>query len=161
MLILSVFSQKLKKKKNGFRREMKSLPHENIFIFPQKRIGGKLQPFYILLRYTFGAIPSTLDYKNSTFSPKMAARQQQSERCLSYLSTEYIKRRVCIVNVQWSLHENVIFSVCAPMGNAVYIIFIIWKSISGWDAWYYFRLNISCGVAVRVRSHQQRFQVNF
>ena len=25
-----------------------------------------------------------------------------------------------------SLHENVVFSVCAHMGNAAYIIFIMW-----------------------------------
>ena len=30
-----------------------------------------------------------------------------------------------------SLHENVVFSVCAHMGNAVYIILIMWSSISG------------------------------
>ena len=32
-----------------------------------------------------------------------------------------------------SLHENVVFSVCARMGNAVYFIFIMWSSISGLD----------------------------
>ena len=42
---------------------------------------------------------------------------------------EYVKRYVCFVNVQSSLHENVVFSVCAFMGNAVYIIFIIWNTI--------------------------------
>ena len=42
-----------------------------------------------------------------------------------------------------------------------YIIFIMCNSISGLDAWYYFWFNISCGVAVTVRSHQQIFQVNF
>ena len=35
---------------------------------------------------------------------------------------EYVQRRVCFVNVQSSLHENVIFSVCALMCNAVYVI---------------------------------------
>ena len=64
-------------------------------------------------------------------------------------------------NVQSSLPENVVFSVCAQMGNAAYIISIMWNSISGLDAWYYFRFNISYGVAVMVRSHQIEFQVIF
>ena len=54
----------------------------------------------------------------------------------------------CYVIVQSSLHENVIFSVCARMGNAAYIILIMWNSISVLDAWVYFRFNVSCGVAV-------------
>ena len=45
------------------------------------------------------------------------------------------------------------------MGHAEYIIFVMWNSISGLDAWYHFRFNISCGVAVTVRSHQEKFQV--
>ena len=69
---------------------------------------------------------------------------------------EYVHRRVCFVNVQSSLHENVVFSVGARMGNAAYIIFIMWNSISGLDAWYHFRFNISCGVAVTVRGHKKR-----
>ena len=60
-----------------------------------------------------------------------------------------------------SLHENVVFFICARMGNASYFIFIMWNTISGLDAWYYFRLNVSCGVAVTVRSHQIEFQVIF
>ena len=68
---------------------------------------------------------------------------------------------MCFVNVQLSLYENVVFSVCAHMGNAVYVIFIKWNSISGLDAYYHFRLNISCGVAVTVRSHQKIYQVTF
>ena len=40
------------------------------------------------------------------------------------------------------------------MGNAACIIFIMLNSISGLDAGYHFRFNISCGVAVTVRSHQ-------
>ena len=74
---------------------------------------------------------------------------------------EYVQHRVCFVNVQSSLHENVVFTVCAHMGNAAYIIFIMWNSISGLDTWYHFRFNISCGVAVKVRSHQEKFQVIF
>ena len=73
--------------------------------------------------------------------------------------TEYVQRPVCFVNVLSSLHENVVFSVCARMDNAAYIIFIMWNSISGLEPWYHFRFNISCGVAVTVRSHQQKFQV--
>ena len=44
---------------------------------------------------------------------------------------EYVNLSVCFVNVQSSLHENVIFSVCARMDNAAYIIIIMWNSISG------------------------------
>ena len=74
---------------------------------------------------------------------------------------EYVQRRVCFVNVQSYLHENVIFSVCVLMCNAAYVISIMWNSISGLDACYHFRLNISCGVAVTVRSHQKKYQVTF
>ena len=75
--------------------------------------------------------------------------------------TEYriFQRRVCIVNVQLSLHENVIVSVCASI-DAAYILFIMWNSISRLEPWLHFRFNISCGVAVTVRSHQKKFQVN-
>ena len=71
---------------------------------------------------------------------------------------EYVQRPVCFVHVQSSLHENVVFSVCAFMDNAAYIIFIMWNSISGLEPWYHFRYNISCGVAVTVRSHQKTFR---
>ena len=37
---------------------------------------------------------------------------------------DIVQRPVCFINVQSSLHENVVFSVCVQMGNAVYIIFI-------------------------------------
>ena len=46
---------------------------------------------------------------------------------------EYVQRRVYFIHVQSSLHENVVFSVLARMGNAAYIIFIMWSSISGLD----------------------------
>ena len=52
---------------------------------------------------------------------------------------EYVQRRVCFVNVQSSLHLNVVFSLCACMGYAACIIFIMWNSISGLEAWYNFR----------------------
>ena len=50
------------------------------------------------------------------------------------------------------------FSVSARTCNAAYVIFIMWNSISGLDTWYHFRFNISCGVAVKVSSHQEKFQ---
>ena len=75
-----------------------------------------------------------------------------------YRKAEYVQRRVRFVSVQSSLHENVVFSVCARMSNAAYVIFIMWNSISGLDTWYHFRLNISCGVAVTVRSHQKNIR---
>ena len=74
---------------------------------------------------------------------------------------EYVQRHVCFVNVQSSLHENVVFSVSARMCIAAYVISIMWNSISGFDTWYHFRFNISCGVAVKVRGHQKKFQTIF
>ena len=50
------------------------------------------------------------------------------------MAAEFVQRRVCFVNVQLSLPKNVVFSVCARMGNAAYIIFSMWSSISGLDA---------------------------
>merc|ERR1711954_319070 len=43
----------------------------------------------------------------------------------------------------------------------LYIIFIIWNSISGLDTRYHFRFNISCGVAVMMRGQQKKNQVIF
>ena len=60
--------------------------------------------------------------------------------------------------LQSSLRENVVFSVCVRMDNAAYIILIMWNSISGLEPWYHFWFNISCGVAVTVRSHQKNFR---
>ena len=54
-----------------------------------------------------------------------------------------------IVNLQSSLHENVVFSVCACMCN----VQCMWNSIFGLDTWYYSRFNINCGVAVAVKIH--------
>ena len=65
-----------------------------------------------------------------------------------YRKVEYVQLRVCFVNVQSSLHENVIISVCACMDNATYRIFIMWNSLPSLDPWYHIRFNISCGVAV-------------
>ena len=86
-------------------------------------------------------------------SPKLT--EYRSKR---YCEAEYVQHHVCFLNVQSSLHENVVFSVCARMCNAAYVIFIMWNSISGLDASYHFRLNISCGVAVMVRSHQKNIR---
>ena len=74
---------------------------------------------------------------------------------------EYVHRPVWFVNVQSSLHENVVCSLCARMGNAASIIFIMWNSIPGLDTWCYFRFNISCGLAEKVRNHQQKMSGNF
>ena len=98
---------------------------------------------------------------NSNWWPKNdrngSMRQSRSSKSLA----EYVQRHVCFVNIQLSLHENIVFSVCACMSNAAYIIFIMWNSFSGLEVWYHFWVNISCGMAVTVRSHQQKFQVNF
>ena len=48
-----------------------------------------------------------------------------------------------------------------PLCFVAYVIFIMWNSISGLDTCYHFRLNISCGGAVTVRSHQKKYQVTF
>ena len=71
-----------------------------------------------------------------------------------YRKADYVPHCVCFIHVQLSLHKYVVFSVCARMGNATYIIFIMQNSISGSDTWYHFQFNINCGVAVKVRSHQ-------
>ena len=68
---------------------------------------------------------------------------------------------MCLVNVQSSLHENVVFSVSARTCNAAYVTFIMWNSISSLDTCYHFRLNISCGEAVTVRSHPKKISGNF
>ena len=84
--------------------------------------------------------------------------QQQEQK---YRKAEYVLRRVCFVNVQSSLHKNVVVSVCVRMDNAAYIIFIMWNFILGFEAWYHFRFDLSCGVAVTVRSHQKEISGNF
>ena len=72
---------------------------------------------------------------------------------------KYVQRRVCFVNVKSFLHKNVVFSVCVRVCNAAYVIIIMWNSISGFDACYHFGLNISCEVAITVRSPQKIYQV--
>ena len=44
------------------------------------------------------------------------------------------------------------------LGNAAYIKFIMLNCISGLDAWYNFRFNISCDIAVAVRGHQKKIR---
>ena len=41
-LFWALFDKKMKKKKDGFWKEMKSLPYKSAFIFAQKYMGGKL-----------------------------------------------------------------------------------------------------------------------
>ena len=84
---------------------------------------------------------------------KLKTRKLVRQRSYWRRSGEDVQRCVCFVNIQSSLHENV---VVARMGNAAYIIFIMWNSISGLDAWYHFRFNICCGVAVTVRGHKKK-----
>ena len=94
----------------------------------------------------------------------LSSRSRKSKRLSDtqkYCIVEYVQCHVCYVNVQLSLHKNVVFTVCVRMGNAAYIISIMWNSISNLDAWYHFRFNISCGVAVMVRCHQKKYQVTF
>ena len=96
-----------------------------------------------------------------SFKPKNDRNGGLWQSRISKSLAEYVQRPVWFVNVQSSLHENVVFSVFARMDNAAYIIFIRWNSISGLEAWYPFQFNISCGVAVTVRSHQKKFQIIF
>ena len=63
-------------------------------------------------------------------------------RAKKYRKAEYVQCRVCFVNVQSSLHENVVFSVSARTCIAAYVIFIMWNSISGLDACYHFRTSV-------------------
>ena len=66
--------------------------------------------------------------------------------------------RQCTVVFAWKCR---LFCLCAYVQCLVCYIFIMLNSISGLDAWYHFRLNISCGVAVMVRSHQKKISGNF
>ena len=67
---------------------------------------------------------------------------------------------VCALSIYSRLCVKMSSFLFARMGNAAYIIFIMWNYISGLDTWYHFRFNISCGVAVKVRSHQEKFDIN-
>ena len=60
-----------------------------------------------------------------------------------YRKAGYVQRRVCFINVQSSLHENIVFYAWARMGDAMYIKLITRSSISGLNAWYHFSFNIS------------------
>ena len=85
---------------------------------------------------------------------KVFLRKLVLQRTYWRRSGEYVQRRACFVNIRSSLHEKVVFSVCACLG----IIFIMLNSIFGLDAWYHFRFNTSCGVGVMVRGHQKKFR---
>ena len=70
----------------------------------------------------------------------------------------HIQKSVCYsVGAVWNMSSTVCASsihsrLCMKMSS---IIFIMLNSISGLDAWYHFRFNISCGVAVMVRGHKK------
>ena len=67
--------------------------------------------------------------------------------------------RRCTVVFVWKCRH---FCSCTHgQDNAAYIIFIMWNYISGLDAWYHFRFNISCGVAVTGKSHKKKILVIF
>ena len=106
---------------------------------------------YLLLCSTYNAL------KNCSYS--VSLQELVHQRSYWRRSGEYVQRRVWFINIQSSLHENVVFSVSARMGNAAYIIFIMLNFISGLDVWYHFPFNISCGVAVKVRGHQKKNRV--
>ena len=63
---------------------------------------------------------------------------------------------VCALSIYSRLCMKMSSFLSLCMGNAAYITFIIWNSITGLNAWYHFRFNISCGVAVMVRGHQNQ-----
>ena len=70
-----------------------------------------------------------------------------------YRKAEYVQRHVCFVNIKCT----VVFAVYAMLRILLYlscgIPFLVWTPgiISG--------LKVRCGVAVKVRSHQRKFQV--
>ena len=47
-------------------------------------------------------------------------RMSTESKIKKYRKAEYVQRRVCFVNVQSPLHENVVFSVCARMFCYIY-----------------------------------------
>ena len=63
---------------------------------------------------------------------------------------EYVQRHVCFDNIQSSLKENFIFSVCALCGQCrIHHIY---------HMEFHFRFNIISGVAVRVKGHQKKIR---
>ena len=81
------------------------------------------------------------------YLPNILTEKLVRQRSYWRRSGEYVQRHVCFVNIQSSLHENVVFSVCLCLGNAAYIIFIMMNSISSLHAWYHIWLNtlLCCG----------------
>ena len=63
--------------------------------------------------------PST--HKNKDINDRNGGIWQSG---ISKSLAEYVQRPACFVNVQSSLHKNVVSSVCPRMDNAAYIIFI-------------------------------------
>ena len=109
--------------------------YTDIFILPHYM--PKMPPDYITTHRDVQGSPVpctallTLTMLSSWRSALAPPRQLVWDRVITAL------RHVCIINVQSSLHENVVFSVCARMGNTAYIIFIMWNSIYGLDALYH------------------------
>ena len=64
-----------------------------------------------------------------------------------------------MMSTQSSLPQNVVFSAHVRMHNAASFYSITSNSISGLGSWEDIRLGVSCGVAVKVWSRQQFFQV--
>ena len=74
------------------------------------------------------------NFVSNIFGSKNIFSQKKNDCNSSGISksrAEYVQCPSCCVNVQSSLHENVVFSVCVRMDNAAYIKFIMWNSISG------------------------------
>ena len=90
----------------------------------------------------------------SDFAPSPVEKWPQ-RRCSRICPAPCVPHH-CTVVFAWKCH---LFCLCAYMDNAAYIIFIMWNSISGLDAWYHFWFNITCGVAVMGRSHQKNSDI--
>ena len=127
--------------------------------------------FYISSRVVILFIQDASTW-NELRGPKKTAKLERypNGRWVGYVEPNFLKKipqsgiclapRVlcqCTVVFAWKCR---LFCLCVP-GQCRIIIFIMLNSISGLDAWYHFRFNVSYGVAVTVRSHQIKFQVIF
>ena len=54
----------------------------------------------------------------------------KNDRTAEVVRASHICSAPCVLH-----HLTVVFSVCARMGHAAYVIFIIWNSISSLDTW--------------------------
>ena len=126
-------------------------------------VGFALEIFFIIMLYLIRTGFSKIEpvtCKNLTFLPKNSAKREYAAPDMWRRTQFFFFRR--IGSAPCLLHQcTVVFSLCACIGNAMCIIFIMWNSISGLEDWYHFRFNNSHGVAVMVRSHQEKFQVIF